>query len=396
MQVGIYQIKCLITDKIYVGGSNNIVRRKGEHYWGLRHNKHDNSRLQSAWNEHGEENFSFEIIELVELKENLLDREQFYIDTTKCAHPNYGYNISPNAAHDMNELIPISQLDYISLDLIENFDSIQQAEIALGGEECFSKDNIGACVRGTQKTAYGYRWIKQNEQKPNINDIKWHPMPVIKYDLVTGEVLKIYKGIREAELIEQQSKDAGIRQTCIKRQKSSLGFGWKYLNDSTPYYCGIDPGHFGCITLIGQKQTFFFTLPMIGKEYNIQAISLFFRSWKSNIVHAGLEHVHAIQGRIGNTSNFNFGLGKGMLMSLLTAYEIPHTLVPPQTWQKELHQGVTKVDDKKMMSSIAAKRLFPTHDFRDPRRKTERAQKEHDGLIDSLLIAEYTRRMFSK
>ena len=81
-------------------------------------------------------------------------------------------------------------------------------------------------------------------------------------------------------------------------------------------------------------------------------------------------------------------------MSMLISNDIPHTLVSPQTWQKDMHQGVTKIENKKEMSLIAARRLFPNADLRDPNRKTERSQKEHDGLIDSLLIAEYIRRMF--
>jgi hypothetical protein len=193
---------------------------------------------------------------------------------------------------------------------------------------------------------------------------------------------------------EKQAKDSGIRNTCLNKQNSSLGYGWKYIDDTTPYYCGIDPGKSGCITLFNEKRPLFFPLPTIGKEYDIQKISLFFKAWRSNIQHAGLEHVHAIQGKIGNSSNFNFGLGKGVLMSMLISNEIPHTLIPPQTWQKETHQGVTKIENKKEMSLIAAKRLFPSYDLRDPNRKTERAQKEHDGLIDSLLIGEYVRRMF--
>jgi predicted GIY-YIG superfamily endonuclease len=56
---GIYQIKCIVTDKIYIGGSNNIIRRKYEHYWGLRSGNHPNIRLQAAFNEYKEESCEF-------------------------------------------------------------------------------------------------------------------------------------------------------------------------------------------------------------------------------------------------------------------------------------------------------------------------------------------------
>ena len=60
---GIYQIRNLVNNKIYVGSSNNLYRRKTyEHFRELRLNKHHNKYLQNSYNCHGEENFVFEVI----------------------------------------------------------------------------------------------------------------------------------------------------------------------------------------------------------------------------------------------------------------------------------------------------------------------------------------------
>ena len=46
----------------------------------MRRNKHINNHLQNAWNKYGRENFIFRIIEEVEDKTKLIEREQYYID----------------------------------------------------------------------------------------------------------------------------------------------------------------------------------------------------------------------------------------------------------------------------------------------------------------------------
>ena len=93
MITGIYQIRNLINDKIYIGSAVNIRQRWYVHITRLRYNKHHSPHLQSAWNKYGEENFEFSILEECEpIKETLLEREQYYLDIL---HPEY--NISPTA-----------------------------------------------------------------------------------------------------------------------------------------------------------------------------------------------------------------------------------------------------------------------------------------------------------
>jgi group I intron endonuclease len=82
MESGIYKIECIINNKIYIGSSNNIHRRKIEHMSSLKRNKHFNKYIQRSWNKYGEENFMFEILENCEV-EKLIEREQYYIDTLK-------------------------------------------------------------------------------------------------------------------------------------------------------------------------------------------------------------------------------------------------------------------------------------------------------------------------
>lgn len=93
---GIYVIRNQINGKVYVGSSKDIYTRWTRHRHDLKRNIHCNVVLQRAWNKYGEDNFIFEIQELVDNK-NLFDREQYWYDFYNSASNEYGYNLSPIA-----------------------------------------------------------------------------------------------------------------------------------------------------------------------------------------------------------------------------------------------------------------------------------------------------------
>jgi group I intron endonuclease len=88
---GIYCIRNIKNDKIYIGQSTNIASRFREHRSNLKNNRHGNQHLQNSWNKYGELNFSFEILEKCDIKD-LDDREQYFIKYYKSNIKNYGYN----------------------------------------------------------------------------------------------------------------------------------------------------------------------------------------------------------------------------------------------------------------------------------------------------------------
>ena len=60
---GIYGIRNIANNKIYIGLSSDIYKRWKTHRNNLNKGKHINDHLQSAWNEYGENSFDFFIIE---------------------------------------------------------------------------------------------------------------------------------------------------------------------------------------------------------------------------------------------------------------------------------------------------------------------------------------------
>jgi group I intron endonuclease len=94
---GIYQIKNLINEKIYIGSTNYLYGRFKQHYNDLLDNHHANKYLQNSWNKYNEDNFEFSILEEITNEDLLIEREQFWMDKLKSYNISYGYNILPKA-----------------------------------------------------------------------------------------------------------------------------------------------------------------------------------------------------------------------------------------------------------------------------------------------------------
>ena len=77
---GIYAIRNLVNNHIYIGSSINLEKRNYNHFRNLKNNKHGNDYLQKAYNKYGKDNFIFEIISYIEDKTKLIEYEQKWLD----------------------------------------------------------------------------------------------------------------------------------------------------------------------------------------------------------------------------------------------------------------------------------------------------------------------------
>lgn len=77
---GIYCIENKINHKQYIGHSKNITFRWYHHLNNLIESKHPNSKLQEDFNTYGLSAFDFSILELIEGKDNLVLKEQEYLN----------------------------------------------------------------------------------------------------------------------------------------------------------------------------------------------------------------------------------------------------------------------------------------------------------------------------
>lgn len=143
-------------------------------------------------------------------------------------------------------------------------------------------------------------------------------------------------------------------------------------------YIGIDVGKNGGLALISSDGSYV-TIPWDDAEFAETMEDIYLCKDKAVAV---VEKVGAMP-KQGVVSMFNFGKSAGFIEGVLQAYKIPYQLVPPNVWKKEFHLGKDKQD-----SIMACKRLFPDANLF----RTDKCKKEHDGMAEALLMAEYARR----
>ena len=86
---GIYKCTCLVDEWEYVGQAQDLFKRKKQHLYDLRNNKHYNKHLQNSWNQNGEDSFVWSVIEYCDIEE-LDDAEIYWINELNSFR--HGYN----------------------------------------------------------------------------------------------------------------------------------------------------------------------------------------------------------------------------------------------------------------------------------------------------------------
>jgi hypothetical protein len=146
-------------------------------------------------------------------------------------------------------------------------------------------------------------------------------------------------------------------------------------------FIGIDPGKKGGWAVLGLDGSLLRFEPMPESP----DLVMVFDAYKKSVIRVWIEKAQAMPGQ-GVTAMFNYGTGFGKILGQLEALRIPHQLVTPQKWQKNVISG-TRTKDTKKDAYLEARRLWPEGAFVMPR-----CRKPHDGVVDAALIAEYGRR----
>lgn len=153
---------------------------------------------------------------------------------------------------------------------------------------------------------------------------------------------------------------------------------------------GIDPGKNGGIAVLTLTNNRFHEnwwglykaeVEVYSDEALVRTCDVY--STKSAGATVYLENVHAMP-KQGVSSTFNFGKNFGFIQGAIKQAGLDLVLVTSQTWKKEI--GCTA---DKSTSIKVCKDLFPNVCLL----ASARCRKEHDGMAEALLIAEYGRRM---
>jgi crossover junction endodeoxyribonuclease RuvC len=156
-------------------------------------------------------------------------------------------------------------------------------------------------------------------------------------------------------------------------------------------YIGIDPGKMGAVAVLDYTKVSGCDLtltpvPVKGKEYDIFGMANLLALIKQNSGNSCtcvIERSQAMPGQ-GVCSMFNYGVGYGLWLGILTTVGIPYVTVHPRTWTKEIFKGVENAGKGKERSMMVARTLFP---------EWKPKYKKEWQYGDAILLAEYARRL---
>jgi Holliday junction resolvasome RuvABC endonuclease subunit len=168
-------------------------------------------------------------------------------------------------------------------------------------------------------------------------------------------------------------------------------------------YLGIDPGISGGFAVVsGDRILYKMVMPTLsftteaGKtktELDREGILSFLATIPPH-THVVIEEVQAFR-KQDITATCTTCRNHGMLLMALTFAHMYVSEVPSDVWQS--HFGIFPANraggkSTKEQAFDIARMIFPDEDFK----KSERAHKPHDGVVDATLMAKYCQALFSR
>ena len=221
----VYQYRNTKDGKVYVGSTNNPVRRHQQHIRELRKGIHGNPRLQNAWNFHGESCFERSVLEEVPepTREKLLAREQHYLDSLT-------HETSYNLAWVAGSCLGVKRSQETKQKLREaNLGKVLSKE---------HKQSIAATKTGLKQTLEHTQNISTaltgvpftKEHKKKLAEAQKNKKSVLKLSL-EREVVAVFPSIREAARATG-IVPSGIRTAINNPSRTAAEHYWTLLNEN--------------------------------------------------------------------------------------------------------------------------------------------------------------------
>lgn len=241
--IGIYKITNIVNNKVYVGSSKSINRRKYQHFYLLKNNKHKNLYLQFSYNKYGKSSFIFELLEKCDINQLSL-KEEYWIKYYNSYKSKSGYNLAlvENSTHSFNNETKFKmsksntskkklyQYD-INGKLLNKFDSIKECSIKLN----IPRRNIQNVLKVNNKTTHHFYFSYSNK----FDYIKITPkLPsntksVIQYNL-DNEIINTYISVKEASIKLNVAYTNMSRHLSQNKPKTIRGYVFKYKEPASP------------------------------------------------------------------------------------------------------------------------------------------------------------------
>ncbi len=215
---GIYALYNTYNGKLYVGSSVNMYQRVRRHFSELNSGKHYNIHLKRAYDKYKDSIIPI-VLELVDNRDNLIEREQYWLDYFKSYKKEKGYNICMIA----DRLTGIKRTDAEKNHLSNLYKGVKKSEE--------TKHKMSESRKGIQYSEETLKRMSEShignnlteEAKEKLRNI--NIIPVYQYSL-DGIFIKEWISAADAERNGGFDQSA-IRKCCKDKLHKHKGFIWK-------------------------------------------------------------------------------------------------------------------------------------------------------------------------
>ena len=220
----------LFNNKFYIGSSQNIIKRINAHKSMFRNKNHPNIHLRNSYNKYGDKYFIYLLIEKVENINDLLNREQYWIDELDATNQIIAYNICPNATNMLGFRHSEETKKYLS-DIAkgENGSFYGKHHTEESKQKISNKNSNPTPETRLKKSIAGKKTAEY--LIPKLTELKFKP--VIQLDKDLNFIAK-FESIKQAVELTN-TRQADISNCCNYKRRKANGFIWvfesEYLNE---------------------------------------------------------------------------------------------------------------------------------------------------------------------
>lgn len=235
LKIGVYKIYFLGRNELYIGSSTEgIGHRFRRHISDLRKNKHCNTYLQNLFNKYSDD-IRFEMVEIVENKEQCIVKEQYWIDYYDSY--NKGINAIPNAGNTLgfkmpNEIVEKRRIKYLQYDLGGNFIKEWESYTELcNAGYAFANRKV---EQSSNYSSGGFLWRKKKENYAlKIEPYEKATSKKILCYFIDGNFYKEYSSILQASN-ELNIPTGNISKAIKYKNRAAYGYIFKEYYENYP------------------------------------------------------------------------------------------------------------------------------------------------------------------